>query len=191
MLFILKPKTVSTKQENKTSTPEFNKWLSKAQNNHPGFSPDVETFAADILAVHEFYNEYFLEANSNLAQRGPFSVAIKLKKNFFAYHTSENSATAVAFIIGYRANMEAMDFGQMHTYMVDEVYRRLSEYPQPNIYFTKDEIYTWNNLFVTHCEKAMKLIMEQPDLVRRVMESRMRSDHQMPVRRVLKPKARA
>ena len=70
MLFILKPKTVSTKQENKTSTPEFNKWLSKAQNNHPGFSPDVETFAADILAVHEFYNEYFLDANINLAQRG-------------------------------------------------------------------------------------------------------------------------
>ena len=110
MLFILKPKTISTKQENKTPTPEFNKWLSKAQNNHPGFSPDVETFAADILGVHEFYNEYFLDANINLAQRGPFSVAIKLKKNFFAYHTSENSATAVAFIIGYRANMEAMDF---------------------------------------------------------------------------------
>ncbi len=184
MLFILKPKTVSTKQENKTPTPEFNKWLSKAQNNHPGFSSDAKTFAADILAVHEFYNEYFLEANNNLAQRGPFSVAIKLKKNFFAYHTSENSATAVAFIIGYRANMEAMDFGQMHTYMVDEVYRRLSEYPQPNIYFTKDEIYTWNNLFVAHCEKAMKLIREQPDLVRSIMESRMRSDHQMPVRRV-------
>ena len=54
----------------------------------------------------------------------------------------------------------------MHTYMVDEVYRRLSEYPQPNIYFTKDEIYTWNNLFVT-LRESHELIMEQPDLVRR------------------------
>ena len=72
----------------------------------------------------------------------------------------------------------------MHTYMVDEVYRRLREYPQPNIYFSKDEIYTWNNLFVAHCEKAMKLIQEKPERIRSVMESRMRSDHQMPVRQV-------
>ena len=183
MLYILEPKKPNVHQPTKTRPQEFDKWLSKPQSHHPGFSSDVEIFAADILGVHDFYNDYFLEANINLNERGPFNVAIKMKKNFFAYHTSEDSATAVAFIIGYRAEMKPIDFQQMHTHMVDEVYRRLKEYPQPNIYFTEDEIYSWNNLFVTHCEEAMKLIKEKPDHVRSVMESRKRTDYKIPVRR--------
>ena len=185
MLYILKPKAASIKQPSNTRTPEFNKWLSNPQTNHPGLSADVNIFAADILAVHEFYNDYFLQANADLYDRGPFSIAQKMKKNFSSYHTKDDSATSLAFIVGYRAEMKAMDFKRMHTYMVNEVYRRLKRFPQPNIYFNEEQIRLWNNLFVEHCEEAIALIENNPDQVRKLMLLRMRSDHQMTGQRSL------
>ena len=181
MLYILNPKIASIEHPNNIRTPEFNKWLSNPQTNHPGLSADVETFAADILAVHGFYNEHFLEANMYVYDRGPFSIAQKMKKNFAAYHTNDTSATSLAFIIGYRAEMEPMTFTQMHHYMVEETIRRLKRYPQPNIYFTPDQINAWNNLFVAHCEEAMKLIDEETERIEALMFARMRSDHQMTI----------
>ena len=183
MLYILRPKIATIKQPSNIRSEEFNKWLSNPQTNHPGLSSDVEIFAADIFAVHEFYNEFFLEANTDLYDRGPFSVAQKMKKNFSAYHTNEASATSLAFIIGYRAELEPMSYTELHSYLVEEVHRRLKRYPQPNIYFSTEQIQPWNNLFVAHCEEAIRLLKEKPERITDVMRARMRSDHQMVIKR--------
>ena len=175
MLFIRKPKQTVPQTSANERTTDFDKWLSNPQTGHPGLSSDAEILAADILAVIEFYDE-FRELNIDLAGRGPFSIAAKMKKNFSAYHTNENSATSLAFIIGYRAEMMAIDFEHMHNYMVGEVLRRLKNYPQPNIYFGEEEINAWNNHFVALSEEAISLIEEKRDVVEKIMRSRMRSD---------------
>ena len=90
-----------------------------------------------------------------------------MKKNFSSYHTKDDSATSLAFIVGYRAEMKAMDFKRMHTYMVNEY--TVGSSGSPNRYLLNEEqIRLWNNLFVEHCEEAIALIENNPDQVRKL-----------------------
>ena len=82
VLYVCKPKEAKVNEPSVLKpSNEFNRWLSNPQSGHPGLSADVETLAADILAVHDYYNETFLKSNVTLIGRGPFSIGQKLKKN--------------------------------------------------------------------------------------------------------------
>ena len=176
MLYIRKPKPAVAKPASPHRTPEFNKWLSSTQTDHPGLSADLKTFAADILAVSEFYNEHFIQNGFDPFYQGPFSTAQKMKRNFSSYHTNEKSATSLAFIIGYRADKNHLNLDDMHKHMVEEVLRRLNGFQQPNIYFRKEQIRSWNNLFVSYVEEAKALIQSSEDEIRKLMMARMRND---------------
>lgn len=177
MLYVCKPNEPKVNALSiKKRSNEFNRWLSNPQTGHPGLSAEVETLAADILAVHDYYNETFLTSNAMLLGRGPFSTAAKLKKNFHAYHTSQHSATSVAFIVGYHCEMKPMSVKQMQKMMKREVSRRLKKFPQPNIYFKSEELKSWNDFFVHLVDQAVECISEQPEKIRNIMMGRMRKD---------------
>lgn len=158
---------------------KFEDWLTQPTSSHPGISADVKTLASDILAVKKFFNEVFSNVpDRDVLKLHDYNRAERLKKQLYKYHTTENTAGAVAYIVGYHVRHKELDETMIRDSLEFEFDRRIDLWPIPNIFFNDDnQREKWKTRFRFLMDSAMKELNENRGGIETIMKSRMRAMH--------------